>query len=353
MDSHGERILRREIIEIFLRGENRRFRYSLWLMLRSSRYTDNDSTLLPDALSEVLQDLRLSGAHYCRCEVAEPWGIDLLPREQATFHFLAKGRCWLQTSDEPPVRLDAGDMVLLPHGAGHRLLAHPGASSKRIDQLSPERLGDKTYRLHTGGNGPRSLIVCCGVSFEEPTVHPLLELMPEVLLVRGEGGYNPTLLALLEAMATEVTDQRIGAATVMTRLADAVIARVIREWVESQASNTTGWLAAIRDPQIGSALAVFHRQPQKAWSVASLAAAAHLSRSMFSERFAAVLGVSPARYVARWRMHLAGTWLRGEHRTVAQVATQLGYESEASFSRAFKRFMGAPPSTFRRLVERG
>ena len=226
------------------------------------------------------------------------------------------------------------------HGAGHRLLAHPGASSRRIDQLSRERLGDTTYRLRTGGDGARSLLVCCGVRFEEPTVHPLIELMPPVLLVHGEGGYNPTLVALLEAMASEVSDQRIGAATVMTRLADTVITRVVREWVESQADNTSSWLAAIRDPKIGRALAALHHEPEKDWSVESLAAAANLSRSMFSERFSAVLGISPARYVARWRMHLAGTWLRVEQRTVDQVATSLGYESAASFSRAFKRLIG-------------
>jgi transcriptional regulator GlxA family with amidase domain len=175
--------------------------------------------------------------------------------------------------------------------------------------------------------------------------------MPQVLLVRGEGSYNPTLLALLEAMATEVGEQRIGAATIMTRLADAVITRVVRDWVESKADSTNGWLAAIRDPQIGRALAAFHRQPEKAWSVVSLAAAAHMSRSMFSERFTVVLGMSPARYVARWRMHLASTWLRAEKLTVTEMATRLGYESEASFSRAFKRLMGAPPSGFRRSIE--
>ena len=178
-------------------------------------------------------------------------------------------------------------------------------------------------------------------------MHPLLELMPEVLHVRGGGSDDPSLLPLLEAMASEIGNQRVGAATVMTRLADIVITRVVRGWADSRTEDTTGWLAAIRDPQIGRALAAFHRRPSQAWSVVSLAAAANLSRSIFSERFAAVLGTPPAAYVARWRMHLAGTWLRAKRLTVSEVATRLGYESEASFSRAFKRFMGASPSTFR------
>jgi transcriptional regulator GlxA family with amidase domain len=149
-------------------------------------------------------------------------------------------------------------------------------------------------------------------------------------------------------MASELTDQRVGAATVMTRLADIIITRLVRAWAESQPVDTKGWLAAIRDPQIGRALAAFHRRPSEAWSVESLAAIAGLSRSIFSERFTAVLGVPPARYVAGWRMHLAGTWLTAQRLTISEVASRLGYESEASFSRAFRRFMGDPPSAFRK-----
>src|SRR5262245_33680453 len=192
----------------------------------------HDRELVPDALSKLLQDLRLAGAHYCRCEVAEPWGIELTPRGEATFHFVVKGSCWLKTASANPILLDARDLVLLPHGTGHELLAHPGAASRRMDQLSPERLGDTTYHLRTGGRGARSLLVCCGINFEEPAVHPLIELMPPVLVVRGWGNDDATLVALLEAMAREVDEQRIGAATVMTRLADAIVTRQVRGWVE-------------------------------------------------------------------------------------------------------------------------
>jgi AraC-like DNA-binding protein len=312
------------------------------------RSAKHDREVIPDALSEVLQDLRLAGAHYCRCEVAEPWGIELPPGREATFHLVVQGHCWLDIPSSEPTRLDVGDLVLLPHGTGHRLLAHPGAPSRRIDQLPADQLGDNTYRLRTGGEGARSLLVCCGVTFEEPTLHPLIDLMPPFLIVRGEGHRDPTLSALLEAMAREVSEQRIGAATVMTRLADTVITRLVREWVESQVDDTSTWLAAIRDPRLGKALADFHREPYKEWSVESLAAAANLSRSVFSERFTALLGMSPARYVARWRMHLAGTWLRNGQRTVDEVASSLGYRSAAAFSRAFKRLMGTPPGAYRR-----
>jgi AraC-like DNA-binding protein len=134
----------------------------------------------------------------------------------------------------------------------------------------------------------------------------------------------------------------------MTRLADVVITRVIRAWVESRDADTHGWLAAIRDPFIGRALAAMHQRPGGRWSVESLADVAQVSRSVFAERFATVVGMPPARYLAQWRMHIAHGWLRDDQRTVAETASRLGYESEAAFSRAFKRWSGVPPSALRR-----
>jgi transcriptional regulator GlxA family with amidase domain len=191
------------------------------------------------------------------------------------------------------------------------------------------------------------------MEFLEPSIHPLIELMPEVLHVVGGGTDDPSLAPLLEAMASEIAAQRMGAATIMTRLADIIVTRVVRSWVESRRAEVTGWLAAIKDPQIGRALAAFHRTPSEVWSVASLARKAVVSRSIFSERFTSLLGVSPGRYVARWRMHLATTWLAKERLTNSEIAARLGYDSETSFSRAFKRIMGVPPSAFARLRDDG
>ena len=221
--------------------------------------------------------------------------------------------------------------------------------TKPIDEFPLEEIGDKVYQLAAGGGGARALLFCCSVDFEEPAINPLLELMPSALLVRGAATHDATLRVLLDTMAGEVTEQRVGAATVLTRLADVVITRVIRMWVEARGEDATGWLAAIRDPKIGRALAAIHRRPGHAWSVEALADIAHVSRSMFSERFMSAVGVPPARYLSRWRMHLASIWLRNNRRTVSEVAAELGYESDASFSRAFKRYTGLPPSAVRQL----
>ena len=304
---------------------------------------------LPDPLSEVLQDLRLSRASYCRSELTSPWGIEFPPQRDARFHFVAKGTCWLRTGARPPTPIGSGDVLLLPHGTGHALADKPLRSTRPLKDMPLEKISDATYRMRVGGGGARTFLVCCSIGFEEPAVHPLLELMPEVLLLQGGAVHDSTLPILLEVMAGEVRDQRVGAATVMTRLADIVVTRVIRAWTEGQNGDPTGWLAAIRDPKIGRALAAIHRRPGHIWSVEALADVAQTSRSIFSERFTSIVGIPPARYLARWRMHLASVWLRNDRVTVAEVAARLGYESNASFSRAFKRFLGLPPGALRRV----
>ncbi len=304
----------------------------------------------PDALSAVLQDLRLSGVSYGRCELTRPWGIDFPPQTAARFHFVVAGSCWLRTAALGWTKLQAGDVALLPQGLGHTLADSPRTRRKPLAAYPLQEIGDEVYRLEGGGGGSLALLVCCSVKVEEPAVHPLLELMPPVLWVRGGGTDDPILPPLLEAMAAEVTAQRIGAATVMTRLADVVITRIIRAWVESKNENTTGWLAAIRDPKIGRALAAIHQRPGEPWTVESLAKITRTSRSLFSERFKAVVGMAPAQYLARWRMHLASLWLGRDRLSVSEAATRLGYESGAAFSRAFKRLRGVPPSAMRRVA---
>jgi len=300
-----------------------------------------------DPLSEVLRDLCISGVGYARCELTGPWGLAFPAENVARFHLVVAGPCWLRVGEQW-TELAVGDVVLLPRGAGHVLSDRKRGKATRIDELAPQEVGDRSFRLDTGGGGRQTLLACCSVQFGAASLHPILELMPALLHVRGGVSRDDVLPVLLDAMSDEVKNDRIGAATVLARLADVVITRVIRTWVETRAADTSGWLAAIRDPKMGVAIAAIHGRPGAPWSVGALAEIARTSRSVFSERFTEIVGMSPGRYVTRWRMHLATTWLREDKLTVAETAARLGYDSEASFSRAFKRDVGVPPSAMRR-----
>src|SRR5262245_40661981 len=163
----------------------------------------------PDALSEVLQDLRLSGVSYGRCELASPWGIDFPEQPEARFHFVVEGSCWLRSPGEEWLRLEAGDVALLPRGTRHALADAVRRRTKSIGDFPLQEIGERTYLLAAGGAGARTVLVCCSVAFAEPAVHPLLELMPPMLLVRGGATDDPALPALLETMADEVLSRRV------------------------------------------------------------------------------------------------------------------------------------------------
>lgn len=302
---------------------------------------------ISDHLSPLLQDLRLTRAAYCRTDMTAPWGVAIPRQDGVCLHFVVEGGCWLRLPSHQSVWIAKGDLAFLPRGTGHAIVDQPNTPARPLQEFDQDVIGPTTHNMRAGGGGARSLIVCCAVEFEEPAVHPLTDLMPELIVLRGTDPADPALPTLLALMATEVATRRIGSATVMARLADAVVTHLVRAWAEAHDADPKGWLAGVRDPRIGRAVAAIHRHPGHLWSVASLARIAALSRSTFTERFTAAVGLSPARYLAQWRMHVAGTWLRAGQLTVADVAQRLGYESEASFSRAFKRLFGVPPGTFR------
>lgn len=256
----------------------------------------------------------------------------------------------MSAHDPGPQRLQAGDLVLFPRGTSHLLSDQPRGHTTPLEQLPRERVNRTTNRLRNGGGGARTLLVCCSFALGDPAAHFLFELMPPALIVRDTATRDSAMSAFLDTMADEVMRPRPGAATIMTRLADVVITRVIRAWAEDRGEDTSGWLAAIRDPRVGKVLAAIHRQPARIWSVGALADIAQLSRSIFSERFTALMGIPPAQYLMRWRMQLASGWLRSDQVTIAEIAARVGYQSEASFSRAFKRFLGKSPSAFQRAL---
>ncbi len=308
----------------------------------------SSKTPRPDPLSEVLEDIRVAGVSYVRCELRHPWGLFFPKQAEARFHFLSAGPCWLHTDDRGWIELRAGEVLLLPRGAEHILASEPGCVCKPMDEQRKISLGGIVFRLQlAAGDGAATQLFCGSLSFVAQALRPLLDQMPDIIRRCEQAGDNATMLAVLEAMGRETAEARLGGATVLARLADVAATHMIRDWVNACA-DARGWLKAARDPQIGRVLAAIHRAPGDDWSVEALASLAGLSRSSFADKFRAVMGEGPAHYVARWRMQTAAEWL-ARAVPIAEIAERLGYESETSFSRAFKRIMGHPPRRWRRL----
>jgi AraC-like DNA-binding protein len=299
-----------------------------------------------DPVSSVLLDLRLEGTFFCRSDLGAPWVMNVPPRDCAAFHFVADGPCWLELPGARPRRLDAGDLVLVPRGPAHRLSDNQRMHGRLVDDTSEAPLGHRVTLLRDGDGSRRSQLVCGGVVLEGPVSSSLEALLPDLIVLQQSRSVSP-VSTLLEAMQAEADAVQPGGATVMTRLADVIVVHALRAWLADAPGADLGWLRALRDPQLGPPIAAIHRQPEVDWSLDSLAALAHASRSVFARRFADVVGVTPKRYTTRVRMHRARELLRNEALTVAEVAARFGYESEAAFSRAFKRVIGVSPGAVR------
>ncbi|WP_280236704.1 AraC family transcriptional regulator [Nocardia cyriacigeorgica] len=309
-----------------------------------------------DPLGEALHFLRVSGTFYCRSELTEPWGLYLPPEpESMWFHVVNTGRCWLDIDGEDPRQLRPGDFALVPHGEGHLLLSEPGTPARRVDELDYDYASDRYAILRHGGGGTPTNVVCGTVRFGHPAARSLVALLPRTIVIDGAPG-SPSpeadwMYSTLRLIAAEGRQLRPGGEAVITRLSDILVIQAIRSWITGTAPGQTGWLGALRDPRIGRAMSLVHRDPAQPWSVAALAREVAMSRSAFSARFTELVGEPVMQYVTRWRMQVALDWLHHDDAPIAELASRLGYESEAAFSRAFKRTTGVAPGTVRRSHE--
>jgi AraC-like DNA-binding protein len=300
-----------------------------------------------DPLSEMLRGLRLDGVEYGRFRMKAPWGLSFPAQEAARFHFVSGIGCWLLTPGKEWIRLEPGDAVLLPRGAEHALASAPNTETIPFCRCAFQQVCENVFDTSGGGGGDETLLFSGSMTFNVDRLHPLLRLMPELMQVTQATVNEPGIPDLLKTMGCEVSLDRVGAGGILARLADVVAASLIRSWVERGCGDASGWIAAARDPDIGRVLAAIHLNPSADWTMETLAKTMRGSRSSFAERFTRVVGETPARYVAQVRMHHARQWLSRDKARIGVVAQRLGYDSEASFSRAFKRVMGVPPSHFR------
>lgn len=303
-----------------------------------------------DPLGEALHNLRLGRTFYSRCEFLAPWAL-VLPEIEGTlmFHVVTTGHCWLDVADSDPVLLRPGRFALVPHGQGHRLASDLDAAGTPLRDVPRAYANDHYEVLRLGKDGAAAGLICGTVRFDDPASRRLVSVLPKIIDIEATSSPEMAWIqSTLHLMALEAREPRPGGETVITRLADVLVIQAIRAWIEGDPAARTGWLGALRDPQIGWAITMIHSDPARDWSVAELASEVAMSRSAFAARFSDLVGEPPMQYVTGLRMQLAQTWLREDGATVSELAYRLGYRSEAAFSRAFKRTIGVSPGAARR-----
>lgn len=303
-----------------------------------------------DPLGEALHFLRMSGVFYGRSELTAPWGLELPVFPQTLmFHVVTSGRSWLQVDGIEPCLLHPGDFALVPHGQGHRLTSEPGTPCARLFDVPREMVSERYEVLRHGGGGTLTQLICGAVRFDHPAAQQLIALLPRMIRIEAANmPHREWMQDTLRFMAAEAGTLRPGGETIVTRLADILVIQAIRAWIERDPAAQTGWLGALRDRQIGRAISLIHRDPARAWTLASLASEVAMSRSAFAARFTTLVGVPAMQYLAQWRMHTALASLKERDESVAALAERLGYQSEAAFSRAFKRHLGVSPGAARK-----
>jgi len=305
---------------------------------------------IADPLGEALHFLRMSGIFYSRSEFTAPWALALPPMKNfMMLHVITTGRCWLEVEGMESRLLQPGDLALVPHGEGHQISSEQRLTGEKLFEIPREQISERYEILRLGGGGAPATMICGVFQFDHPAAHQLITHLPKVIVVEAwNSPHTEWIQSTLRMMAAEARELRPGGETVITRLADILVIHAVRSWIAQDAAAKTGWLGALQDNQIGRVIARIHREPERPWSLETLAAEAAMSRSAFAARFTELAGEPAMHYVTRWRMHTALTWLREREEPIGDLARCLGYESEAAFNRAFKRYMGMTPGAARR-----
>jgi AraC-like DNA-binding protein/mannose-6-phosphate isomerase-like protein (cupin superfamily) len=302
-----------------------------------------------DPVSGLLRTVRLRSTVYCRSLMGAPWGFGVEAHGNPAFHVVTSGGAWLEVEGEATqVKLGPGDLVVLPTGHRHWVRDQPDSPAEELEEILAATPLDDHERLRYGGNGRRTGLLCGGFALEGSGAHPILRALPATIHIRGVRGQPvPWLAATLALLTDETTSEAPGAEEVVSRLADALLTQALRVAFADLAESNGAALLALRDRQIAAAIELINREPQRAWTVGELAAEVALSRSAFGSRFRQLVGESPKRYITRSRLAHAAALLRTTDASLAEVAAQIGYGSEFSFAKAFKRTFGVAPGAYR------
>jgi AraC-like DNA-binding protein len=332
-----------------------------------------------DVLSDVLRVVRLSGAVFFTADFSSPWAIEspipqmlasaVMPEAECVvlFHILVDGECEVACQQHPVTTMETGDVVVFPRGDQHTMRSHRAAPPTPLTSIFAPGRYDEPPQLSFGGGGRTSRFVCGYLNCDQ-RFNPLVDALPTMLLVRSRDDYSaieavdasgsrPTVVpevsgtwlgTTLKFTINEARVARPGNAAVLGRLTELMFVEILREYMQRLPASEGGWLAGLNDPHVGRAIRLLHADPQRGWTVEELAREVAVSRSVLAQRFTELVGEAPMRYLANWRMQLAKQMMREGSRNIQQVATRVGYDSEAAFNRAFKRATGSPPAAWRK-----
>ena len=313
-----------------------------------------------DPITDIFRTMHVTAFGQHRLEATAPWGFqregqaeekvrpsdkEISPQDLAHFAMLSRGNCWLSVAGvREPIPLAGGDCILLARGTSFVLRDHPRTRPRSFREIAPKANGNL---VHYGGGGAPTTIVCGSLSFDRASLKPITQLLPSFILIKADQADALALRNTMQALASEMAEPAPGSEVVATRLAEVLFIQALRAHIASGVEwRNKGWLRAIFDPQMGTALSAIHDSVHMPWTVESLAQAAGMSRSAFAARFKELLGQTPLEYVTEWRMQKAMPLLQQRDKKLVDVARSVGYESDAAFSKAFKRVVGANPGEY-------
>ena len=314
-----------------------------------------------DAFSEILRGVALKGALFFSAEFSAPWGFSSPPSTTLApvlapgalhlviYHFLIEGSGFVVVEDGSRIRLEAGDVIVLPHGNAHRMGSAEGVREKETSAMMGKLQTRDLKTMQAGGGGDVARFVCGYMACDPLLSRPVLSSLPSAFKVnlradRSGQWLENSILHLVE----EAGSDSAGSEAMLAKLSEVLFVDTLRRYIAGLPEQEVGWLAAARDPMVGKSLTLLHRKAGHPWTIAELAKEVGLSRSALVERFTRYLSEPPIAYLMRWRLQLAARALSSTSRSVFEIACDVGYESEAAFSRAFKREFGLPPSRYRR-----
>jgi AraC-like DNA-binding protein len=313
-----------------------------------------------DALSEILKVVQLNGAIFFNARFTAPWCVEspaaaslaqtlgVGAERVLLYHYMVEGSCLVTLQGMAPLRLNAGDIIVFPHGDAHTMASSTQAQPQQLDAQAILRERPKV--LHFGGGGVATRFICGYMVCDPRLFQPILAALPRVVTVSLRGAHPARWLeASLQHAVDEADSPGPGAEGMLAKLSEVMVVETLRRYVAQLSPEHTGWLSGLRDRAVGKCLALMHEKPAHPWTVDALAREVATSRSVLAERFTHFVGQSPMQYLSRWRMALATNHLRRSSLSVASIAEEVGYETDAAFSRAFRREFGVPPATWRRM----